>query len=164
MRINFSQNDYSFRYLIALAILMGVVLGSWKEIDSRIGDHSTSAGISARDRGNASEIRSGAGAPRSVSDRSNQSAGKADTEFDIETAIETIYASPGLKFRPAYDGLNFIGYEVISSSSDSRFSLGDIVIGVNGEKLANLPVDGEYFMASITDTSVVLDIKKANND
>ena len=143
-----------------LAFLFGAALGSWSELFSR---------IFPGDNGKVLSALNGPSDSASTGVRRSRIAGTQQTVVDGNKPVQAvgndtalIRVSADLTFHPHYIGNDFLGYEVTASSDDSRFAVGDVVIGVNGDKLADSPMDDEYFMASIADKAAVLDIDRRN--
>lgn len=138
--------------MIGGAILIGLVAGSWKQIIALMIDNPDTAM-----RGTAAEsVLSAVG----VVEEAAELSGPGSVSISVPPAPETIYASDGLTFQPAFNASAFIGYQVMTGSSDERFSDGDIVVAINGERLADLDDNSEYFLALLANESAVLEIER----
>ena len=157
-----STTNRKYRNLIALAFVVGIVFGSWEQISERIRANHPDSNASTRTGGEQVDALETQGDDVAAVIATERSTGSASADQSEARSINTIYAAAGLRFRPYYEGTEFVGYEVAASPSDSRFAVGDVVIGVNGDLLADSPMDDEYFMASIADQTAVLDIDRSN--
>jgi hypothetical protein len=160
MSENFHKPGIRGALSVAIALSIGLLIGSWHRLAEWYGVRTPEPATAATSQAATADSLQTEALPetsrrstrRDDATKSRHAARLPVAQLDDQQA-DVIQASTGVAFIPVRNAGTFVGFEIVRNQYDTRFSVGDIIAGINGVPVEDSPAGGELLIIALTDES-----------
>lgn len=159
------NHDKSFFTALFLALLVGLIAGSWDRVDSWLNFAPKTEPLSVpfnAPRGTEDTPAAERTLPGSVALSSARPTAD-QVNARINESQNEVFANSGVILKPARANNTFLGYRVINAAKDNRFQAGDIIVRINGAETEDSAAGSELLIAALANPDSRIELRRGDD-